>query len=456
MNVTAVFDIGKTNKKFFLFDERYQQVYKEYKEIGEIADDDGHPADDLTAIREWIFHTLDKVFQKMEFEIKAINFSTYGASFVHVDDQGNALTPLYNYTKPFPQEVLQDFYRKYGTKIARETASPPAGMLNSGLQLYWLKHTKPKMFKRIRWSLHFPQYLSFLFTGIPVSDFTSIGCHTGLWDFDKGDYHHWVYEEGIDRILPPITSTDTTSHSTIQGKQVAVGVGIHDSSAALLPYIRANKKPFLLLSTGTWSITLNPFNAEPLHEDDLQGDCLSYMSIEGRPVRAARLFLGNEYNFQIKQLADHFQKSPDHHRGVKFNHRIYSRLNNPYQRYFRFDNLHLDRKQPEVSEVEKFDDYEIAYHQLMMELVELQIISTQKAIGNSHINTLYIDGGFADNQLYTRLLSLHFKDYRICTTQSPLGSSIGAAIVMAKDKLAENFLLANYNLRALSSIAREK
>jgi len=47
MEVTAVFDIGKTNKKFFLFDKNYQEAFKEYTRFEEIKDDEGFPADNL-------------------------------------------------------------------------------------------------------------------------------------------------------------------------------------------------------------------------------------------------------------------------------------------------------------------------------------------------------------------------------------------------------------------------
>ena len=154
------------------------------------------------SLQNWIKDNFNAILDDENFEVKAINFSTYGASFVHLDQKGNVLTPLYNYTKPMDQEILDLFYEKHGSKlkIARETASPQSGMLNSGLQLFWLKYKHPETFKKIRYSLHLPQYLSYLFTGICVSEFTSIGCHTNLWDYDKADYHDWVYEEGIDEI----------------------------------------------------------------------------------------------------------------------------------------------------------------------------------------------------------------------------------------------------------------
>ena len=204
---------------------------------------------------------FNRILEAKEYNVKAINFSTYGASFVHLDEHGEVLTPLYNYTKPLDADISDQFYEQYGPELefTRKTGSAKSGMLNSGLQLYWLKNKRPEIFKKIKYSLHFPQYLSYIFTGIPVSEYTSIGCHTALWDYDKKDYHEWVYQENIHKILPPIVSTETSINMNYNGKRIKIGVGIHDSSSALLPYVRSVKKPFVLVSTGTWSVSLNPF-----------------------------------------------------------------------------------------------------------------------------------------------------------------------------------------------------
>lgn len=75
--VTAVFDIGKTNKKFFLFDSKYQEVYKEYVQFDEIADEDGFPTEDLQALQNWIESIFTSVLISDRYIVKAVNFSTY-------------------------------------------------------------------------------------------------------------------------------------------------------------------------------------------------------------------------------------------------------------------------------------------------------------------------------------------------------------------------------------------
>lgn len=453
MKATAIFDIGKTNKKFFLFDSAYRQIHKAYTTFEEVEDEDGFPCDNLPAIQQWIKESFQYILKEERFQVKSLNFSTYGASLVHLDKEGKPLTPLYNYLKPIPEEILADFYRKYGDELSltKETASPALGMLNSGLQLYWLKYTRPEIFAKIHHTLHLPQYFSFLFTGIPLSEYTSIGCHTALWDYQKKEYHRWVYAEGFDKILPPTVHTNTSIQLQYEGRKLSVGVGIHDSSAALLPYLRSSTQPFLLISTGTWNISINPFNQEVLTKDDLQADCLNFMNIEGKAVKASRLFLGNEYKLQIDKLNLHFEKEADYHKHIKFDLDMYAKLNRSYFHHFRFESIALSREQPSESLLDAFSTFEEAYHQLLMELLELQIQSCERAIGNTAISKFYIDGGFAENDIYLKLLSRHFQDVKIQTAQSPIGSALGAALLVSNKKVGRNFLKKNYQLKKYTS-----
>ncbi|NRB47777.1 MAG: carbohydrate kinase [Saprospiraceae bacterium] len=446
---TLIFDIGKTNKKAFVFDKKYKELHKSYVQFEEKQDEDGFPCDDLDAIQLWIQKTLTALLQDPNFDITAINFSSYGASLVHLDATGKPLTPLYNYLKPYPPEVLTSFYATFGkpSDMARETASPRLAMLNSGLQLYWLKKTQPEIFKAVRWSLHLPQYLSYLLTGVPLSEYTSIGCHTTLWDFENQAYHDWVRMEKLDHILAPLVPTNTSINRKILGKQLKVGIGIHDSSAALLPYLMAEPNPFLLLSTGTWSIALNPFNQELLTEAELAQDCLNFLRVDGNPVKAARLFLGEEYKTQLRQLIQYYTPAPHAHRQVEFDPRLYAKISERPGYLYRFKHLNTSWQQPPETQFSGMATFEEAFHQLMWELVQLQIRKAELAIGSGTVNKIFIDGGFADNKVYVAMLAHHFTKAKIRTTASPLGSALGAAMVVRDKTVGKKFLKRNYALK---------
>jgi hypothetical protein len=131
-------------------------------------------------------------------------------------------------------------------------------------------------------------------------------------------YHDWVYEEGLDEKFPPVLRSNAAIDVTIHDKKIKAGIGLHDSSSALIPYLACFSEPFILISTGTWCISLNPFNDEPLTAEELQKDCLCYLEYHGRPVKAARLFAGNEHEQQVKILAEHFNVPVDQYQKVIF------------------------------------------------------------------------------------------------------------------------------------------
>lgn len=445
--VTAVFDIGKTNKKFFLFNDDFNEVHKEYERFDEIQDEDGHPSENLEALQAWLKILFNRILKSKEYDVKAINFSTYGASFVHIDEKGKPLTPLYNYTKKLDQDIIDLFFKNYGPKdeFLKTTGCTDLSMLNSGLQLYWLKHKQPEVFKNIKYSLHLPQYLSYIFTGIPLSEYTSIGCHTALWNYEKKDYHDWVYKEELHKILPPIVSTETSINMNYNGNRIKIGVGIHDSSSALLPYVRSIKKKFVLVSTGTWSIVFNPFTENPIATEADGGDVTNYMRINGKAVKASRLFLGNEYKLQVAELDRYFGVDDDYHRSVKFDYNIYIDISKDFKKHFKWKSI-TNQNTPNKTEI-IYDTYEKSYHQLMAELVLLQIESIKKAIGLDEVSRIYVDGGFSDNDVYIKLLAHHFSDKKLRTANASMGSALGSAISISDTKLNSKFLKKNYALK---------
>jgi sugar (pentulose or hexulose) kinase len=430
-SVIAIFDIGKTNKKFFLFNEQYKIVLERTVQFDETTDEDDDLCENLDELTIWVTHTLHEVLQLKKFDIKAINFSTYGASFVHLDKEGKPVTALYNYLKPFPKTLEEQFYSKYGgeTKVSVETASPVLGNLNSGLQLYKLKQEKPELFNKIHCSLHLPQYISYLVTGKCYSDITSIGCHTALWDFEQKAYHEWVAKESVLPKLAPLFASNETMDANVEGKNIKAGVGLHDSSAALIPYLTSFAEPFVLISTGTWCISLNPFNNESLTDEELQQDCLCYMEFHGNPVKASRLFAGHEHEQQTKRLAFHFGVPLDHYKHVAFNAELLDTLQS--DNVTALTGVHTSAfAQHSLSE---FKNYEQAYHQFIFDIILQQKVSTSLVLGSKKVTRIFVDGGFAKNPVYMNLLAGAFPNMEVFAASVSQATAIGAALAIHKD-----------------------
>lgn len=438
MNVIAIFDIGKTNKKVFLFDENYQIVWEESIVFLETVDEDGFLCENIEELKKLVFSRLTEIKELREYVLKAVNFSTYGASFVYLNEKENVLTPLYNYLKPYPKILEKNFYKKYGGKkdFTLSTSSPALGNLNSGMQIIRLKYKKPDLFSDIKYCLHLPQYLSFLLTGKCFTDVTSIGCHTHLWDYSKMNYHDWVIKEDIAEKLPPIICADDVI-KPVNGivKDIAVGVGLHDSSSAIIPYIINFKEPFVLLSTGTWIIAMNPFNNNPLTSEELENDCLCFLQFEGKPVKAARLFAGREHEIQSKKIARHFKKSMNAYKGVVYNKDIISKLRTSIlkQKSLNEKKTVIQKLSFKERNLNDYENFETAYHQLMMDLVEQQIFSTNFVIHNSPVKKLFVDGGFSKNSIYMNLLAEAFPDMEVYASSMAQASSLGAALAIHKN-----------------------
>src|SRR5665647_481577 len=158
--VIAIFDVGKTNKKLILFNDDLKVVYEAEQKFAVINDDDGFECDDIEHIESWIKESLVSLVKSDKYDLKAVNFTTYGATLVYLDENGKRLTPVYNYLKPLDEKISESLYKRHGGRdeFCRRTASPALGMLNSGLQPLWLKARKPAVFARIKYILHFPQY----------------------------------------------------------------------------------------------------------------------------------------------------------------------------------------------------------------------------------------------------------------------------------------------------------
>ena len=302
--------------------------------------------------------------------------------------------------------------------------------------LYRVRHDKPVLFEQILYALHLPQFVSFLFTGQPVTDCTSLGCHTMLWDFTKQDYADWVGREGLDDVFGPIVPSDHVVEVPVNGHLVQVGVGLHDSSAALIPYLSAFKEPFVLLSTGTWCVSMNPFNRQPLTAEELQYDCLNYIHYGGQPVKASRLFAGHEHEQQVKRLAEHFHVALGTYTTVAYDTALIDILQH---RISECKSVEFGKKEKMISmtgsvfndrDLGTYATYELAYHQLMLDIMAQQLISTNLVIADSPVKRLFVDGGFGKNPIYMNLLAKAFPDIDIYAASVAQASALGAALAI--------------------------
>jgi sugar (pentulose or hexulose) kinase len=431
INVIAIVDIGKTNKKILLFNKEFDVVYRNSIKFDEISDEDGDPCDDIESIENWIQNEIKRIQGIGRYVIKAINFSTHGASLIYLDKKGERITPLYNYLKPLNLEEYNELYEEYGGKeeFSRKTASPAYGMLNTGLQILKLQKEKPDFWSNVDAILHYPQYLSYLFTKQITADFTSVGAHTATWDFDTMNYHKWILDYKIN--LPIPTNGKEAIKANINGEEIAIGKGLHDSSASIIRLIeKEESKEFILLSTGTWIIAMNPFSKENLTQHQLKNNCLCFMTPEKQQIKSSMQFLGQIHEVYVKALSTHYKVDLNKHLHLELNKKLCKELMYENSRIFLSAGIDKDfEAHPNL--LAYYGNYETAYYQLIFEISKkviqgIELISDK----NSSIKDIYLSGGFNKNSIFITFLELLKNNIQIKITDYKNESALGAALMM--------------------------
>jgi L-fuculokinase len=293
--VTAVFDVGKSNLRLSAVDDRGVAIATIERQNG--VDSGGpYPHFDADALYAWLLDGLATLAR--DFEVRSVVPVTHGACAALVDDDGLVL-PIMDYEFRGVADVDSD-YDAIARDFAR-TASPrlPAG-LNLGRQLFWQQRQFPREFSRAT-ILPYPQYWAARLSGVRAWEPTSLGCHTDLWEPQLNDFSpfaktmRWHSQFGrrvsawtsLGSPLPEVVSaTGLSSECTILA-------GIHDSNASYLAHRATREEPFCVISTGTWIVVMA--HGSPLDVLREELDTLANVDAFGEPVATARFMGGREY-----------------------------------------------------------------------------------------------------------------------------------------------------------------
>ncbi len=291
----AVFDCGKTNLKLAVLDGG-RLLWSATRPNRPCAGPP-YPHADAAGAEAWLLEQL--AVAARSFFITDIVPVTHGACAALVTEAGDLALPILDYETPLPEGGAA--YRTVRPDFD-ETLSPdlPLG-LNLGRQIFWLHRSFPRAFARTRWILTYPQYWAFRLTGVPVSEVTSLGCHTDLWNPVAGVFSSLVSSQGWAALFPPRAAAGDAVGGLTPALRARTGLpascrvraGLHDSNASFLRYRLSAKGAFSVVSTGTWVIAMAGGGALP--PLDPARDCLANVDALGTPVPCARFMGGREY-----------------------------------------------------------------------------------------------------------------------------------------------------------------
>jgi L-fuculokinase len=294
----AVFDVGKSNVRLSAVNDSGVALTTLERQ-NTVDNSPPYPHFDADALYTWLLDGLATLAR--DFDIHSVVPVTHGACAALVDDNGLVL-PIMDYEFRGVSDVDSDY--DASARDFAHTASPklPAG-LNLGRQLFWQQQQFQREFSRAT-IVPYPQYWAARLSGVRAWEPTSLGCHTDLWDPQRGDFSSFAKTMGWDsrfgRRVAAWTQLGSPSPEvaafTGLSNECKILAGIHDSNTSYLAHrvSRATvEEPFCVISTGTWFIMMA--HGCPLEVLREEMDMLANVDAFGEPVATARFMGGREY-----------------------------------------------------------------------------------------------------------------------------------------------------------------
>jgi sugar (pentulose or hexulose) kinase len=236
------------------------------------------------------------------------------------------------------------------------------------------------------------------------------------------------------------------------GYDIKTGSGIPHSSAALVPYLEGTKEQFILISTGTWCIFMNPFNTELLTAEQLRGDTLFYISVNQKQVKSSRFLLGHIHDKNLERLNEYFGIQEELYKTIKIRDlKLWKLLMNKQGRIFFRRGIPGDYVDNEV-DMSQFLTFADAYHQMMFDLVDICIESLRLILpADDKTEVVYVTGSFARNDTFVRLLAARLPDKRVFTSEINDASALGAAMAIYENAFGMSIPPVYMSLKAIIS-----
>ncbi|MFO7822209.1 MAG: FGGY family carbohydrate kinase [Lentisphaeria bacterium] len=448
----AVLDIGKTNKKVVAYDAQLNVLKTAVRRIDEV-ERDGFVSDNVEEIRNFFFEKLCEF--NREYEVKAISISAHGATFCCIDENGDLSVPQVSYTTDPGPELDQKFYAEFGApeELQKETATASFNLLlNVARGIYFVRDKFPEGFARTEHILNYNSYWGYLLTGNVGAEYTYMGCHSFLWDFHANQPSSVARKMGIADMLPtplnhPWDVLGTISPAVAQETGLAPDTilthGLHDSNAALVPYMCSVDHDFVLNSTGTWCVDMHEADDVRFTDEELGKTVFFNLNAYGRPVKTS-IFLGGA---EFEAYADILKSIHGDLEKPQFDPELCQQVIND-QRYFIMPSVtpgtgQFPQSEARIIEAHKefpladvqagkvapefLKDQKLAHAVLDLSLVMQTTVALER-VGCTDGLTIFTEGGFRRDATYNGLLASFYPNSECCITNLEEASAVGAAV----------------------------
>ena len=199
-----------------------------------------------------------------EGEISSISIDTWGVDYCLLDVHGALVGLPYHYRDSRTDGMMKEVF----AKISREEIYRETGIqfmqLNTIYQLAAMEKFQPDLLGAAKQYLSVPDLLNFWLCGVAKNEFSHVST-TQLYNPETRDWSWKIIDAlGLDRsifgeivpsgtVLGPLQPEVAAKIGAPASVQVIAG-GSHDTAAAVAAVPVIDEKPYLYLSSGTWSL----------------------------------------------------------------------------------------------------------------------------------------------------------------------------------------------------------
>ncbi len=248
----AGLDIGTTGCKCTVFDEQGNYLAKVYRDYPVKRKVSGHEID-VTVVMDGVYDCIREMAGLYP-DIAGIGVTSFGETFVCVDEGGKPLHPAMLYTDPRGSEQCKALVEKLGEiRIAEITGLRPHEMYSIS-KMMWIKEKQPEVYDQTRHIFLMEDYVVYHLTGVAQIDY-SLATRTMAFDIEKLCWSDEVFETAgikVSLMAKPVPTgtpagaiTDKAAEQTglrkdtvivsVSHDQIAaaVGAGVFESSVAV-------------------------------------------------------------------------------------------------------------------------------------------------------------------------------------------------------------------------------
>ena len=448
--LVAVIDIGKTNKKVALFDERLQQVAHVQAPFPAVLDSNGVLVEQTAQIWAWLKQQLAALYRQHPFT--ALSITTHGAAWAALDGRGELAIPVIAYEHDLGEAEQQrfdaEFYARCGAleQLQDETGTCDLPLLvNPAKMVLFAQQRYAAGWAQARHLVNYPQYWGHLLTGALASEATYSANHSFLFDIRRGRASSAAHALGVADKLDFAFRQPWDRLGTLRPElqrelglpALPVTVGIHDSNSALLLYlVKHQGRDFVVNSTGTWCVAMHRVNEVSYRPEELGQKVIFNIDALGGLTKTSFLMGGQDYGLYHgviggadpafaaarvdTALADPTRlvlpgafpsQFPNARGGVRDGNTTYSVADLQQGRapaWFR---------EPALG------------HDLLNISLALQTEVALRRTGINNGTALFIEGGFRNNPTFLAVLAALFPDNPVCCTNLQQATAAGAALL---------------------------